>query len=410
MSAFIVASLPGPGLRNPYVDLFYEALRSHGVEIYAEPIIDIAWGQTHFSAIDALHFHWPEYIWRSRPPRRAGPLQRFARGHVPGAWRVLDVLERRAAGPKAPTAVGRAWTKWRGLRRFRAFLDSARDAGVAIVWTLHNLQSHEEWDLFDRIGFGVLARRASMVICHGGFAREAFHARYGDKVPAVVMPHGNYDGVYPAPRPRAAVLAELGLDPTRPIVGCVGAIRAYKGIDVACDAVRRLDGRVQLLCAGALHPSFPRERVEQASRDIPGAALVPRPLTDQEFADLCSACDALLLPYRQITGSGALLAALTLGRAVVASDLPYFREILADHPQAGQLVRVGDAQAVADAIERLLLVPQQERERAARQLAAQFAWPTVVLPVAAAMRDLGSRRAGTTGAPKLTPPISGPLK
>ena len=61
------------------------------------------------------------------------------------------------------------------------------------------------------------------------------------------MYHGNYDGVYPAPRSRETVRREIGLDAEKPVVGCLGYIRHYKGVDIACAAMERLRGRVQLL-------------------------------------------------------------------------------------------------------------------------------------------------------------------
>ena len=62
----------------------------------------------------------------------------------------------------------------------------------------------------------------------------------------------------------------------------------------------------------------------------------------QVVSDLLHAADAVLLPYRRITGSGVLLQALTAGVGVVASDLPYFREVLAPEPDAGVFIRAGD--------------------------------------------------------------------
>ena len=114
--------------------------------------------------------------------------------------------------------------------------------------------------------------------------------------------------------------------------------------------------------------------------------VIDRELTDQEFADLTAASDAVLLPYRAITGSGALLAALGLGRGVVTSDLPYFREILADEPDAGMVVSGWDTAAWANALLQYLeRRPAAVRSRAALRLAARYRWDRCVEPLVDAL-------------------------
>ncbi len=388
---YVVASLPGRGQTNPYVDLFYDALAPYGVTLYEEPKLNLEWGLDHFSRIDAIHFHWPEFIWRSdRHALQSSTARRLFRGHVPGAWRFYDALDRIAQSPSARTFLLRR-TKRRGVAHFRQYLDAARKAGVTVIWTLHNLESHEDWDAIDRSGFAMLAAHADLVICHSVTSRQAFTEHYSSRAQVVLMPHGNYEGVYPQPRPRDEVLAELGLDPRLPVAGCVGALRTYKGFDVAMAAVQQLQGRVQLLCAGQAHAAFDLPSLRRMGQATGGFAMVVRQLSDQDFADFCAASDVLLFPYRRITGSGALLAALTLGRGVVASDLPYFREVLAGHPRAGVLVAPSDSAALGVALEAFLRTEASQREAAARQLAEQYSWPIVVRPVA---EQIGRLRAG----------------
>ena len=62
-------------------------------------------------------------------------------------------------------------------------------------------------------------------------------------------------------------------------------------------------------------------------------------VSDQAYSDIVAAADAVLLPYRKITGSAVLLAAWTLGRGVVASDLPYFREMADGEPESAHFSR-----------------------------------------------------------------------
>jgi glycosyltransferase involved in cell wall biosynthesis len=200
------------------------------------------------------------------------------------------------------------------------------------------------------------------------------------------MPHGNYEGCYPAPRSRDAIREELCLDAGRPVVSCIGWLRDYKGLDLACDAAARLGGEVQFVIAGPVHESFDARGLQQQADTLPYLKLIMRRLTDQEFVDILAASDAVLLPYRAITGSGVLLAAWTQGRGVVASDLEFFREALAGGRPAGALFEADSAPALAKAIRTYLDIGPEKRRRSALAEAAKFSWDRCVTPVADVVR------------------------
>lgn len=107
------------------------------------------------------------------------------------------------------------------------------------------------------------------------------------------------------------------------------------------------------------------------------------------------ASDVVLLPYHKITGSSAFMTAMTLGRGVVASDLPYFREVLVGHEDAGRLFPAGDAASLAGAIREYLSIPAERRQSAARALARECAWDKVIGPVASALKQCVTKRSGS---------------
>lgn len=77
-----------------------------------------------------------------------------------------------------------------------------------------------------------------------------------------------------------------------------------------------------------------------------------------------------------------MAAAQTFGRGVVASDLPYFREMLAPEPEAGVTFPAGDAGALAVAVRRFFETSSEERGAASRRLADRYSWEKVVAPIA----------------------------
>jgi len=93
-----------------------------------------------------------------------------------------------------------------------------------------------------------------------------------------------------------------------------------------------------------------------------------RYVTSEELVALYRAADVVVYPFRAITTSGSLASGLAMGKAIVASDLPVFRELLTDR-ENGLLVAPQDCDALADAL--LELVQDAElRERLSENVRA----------------------------------------
>lgn len=342
-------------LGNPYFDACHAALAKHGVTVSDELEVDPHWLEVRAGSVDAVHLHWPETFWRREP---FGRLSRLGRG--------LRASHR--------------------LVQLRRFMRTARRLGMQRLWTLHNVSPHEGAYCWDRYGYRLLARECDLIVCHSDSAVATVRRLFRPTARTIVMPIGELGHNHPTPRRRDRVLGELHLDPAVPVVSCLGRLRYYKGLDLACAAVERLNGDVQLIVGGPRHAGFDVTPLREAMARTRAIAVLDRRLTDQEFADVLAASDAVLLPYRAITGSSALLTALGFGRGVVVSDLPYFREILSPEHEAGAIVTGEDATAWADAIREFLSRPADARNRAALRLAARYSWDRCVEPLVAAIR------------------------
>lgn len=325
---------------NPYLDLFYGALSSYGVQTIEGFRLSPKWLVSKRSDIDAVHFHWPEWLWNGRFDRSV-----------------------------------------RALLKLFVTIRLAKALGIKLIWTIHNLDTHEGGDWQDRWGQRLLAYHCDLLIVHSQGTAMRVRERLRPHGVVVVMPHGSYEGHYPEPRPRATVLEELGLKDDRPVLCCIGRLRDYKGLDLSCEACAELGDEVQLLIAGTPHSGFDIAPLEHYAEILPQLTLMARTLDDQEFADIISVSDAALLPYRQITGSGALLAAWTEGCGVIASDLDFFREMISETSTAGRLFSAGDTEALVRTVREYLKTPLEERREAARAMATRYSWDRCVEPV-----------------------------
>lgn len=154
-----------------------------------------------------------------------------------------------------------------------------------------------------------------------------------------------------------------------------GLVRPYKGLDLALDAVAK-SGRtdLRLTIAG----EFWRGLEETRSRiDRLGLAnqveLIPRYVSDAEAAELFNRADAVVLPYRSVTGSAVIPTAYRYGRAVIATDLPGLAAVVR-HDETGWLTPPGDVDALATIIRGLDRETTARAGDAARAFGATLSW------------------------------------
>ncbi len=336
MKKIKICSFPGYLSANPYLDLFYSNLSKFDFCHLRGLKVNDNWLYKNRDRIDILHFHWPEDIWRIRSKNKTGRL----RGVI-GFWRYLRL---------------------------------ANKLGIKTWWTVHNLEHHEGADFVDKLGYKVLAKQSDLIICHSNYAANILKKRDNPRCKVVVMYHGLYEGVYPPPAPRDQVLERLGLDPSLPTFCCLGNIRYYKGFDLAVDAIKLLKIKVQLIIAGNPHKDYDINSLQEKVHSTNGCRLIPKFLSDQDFSDIMSACDAVIIPYRKITTSGLLLAAWTFSKPVIATDHPYFRELVQGAEEAIEFFRRGDVLDLVEAISRFLLNGQLSKLHAIRMLKQRYKW------------------------------------
>lgn len=175
----------------------------------------------------------------------------------------------------------------------------------------------------------------------------------------------------PVERTREEVRAELGLEDGRPLIVAVGRLHPQKGYDVLLDAaVRWVDGGgpVPLVAIAGDGPLQDELAARIVADRLPVTLLGRR----DDVADLLSAADVCVLPSRWEARSLTAQEALRIGTPLVATRTGGLPELLGD---AADLVPVGDAGALADAVVRVLTEPGRAARlvEAGRRQAAT--WP-----------------------------------
>jgi glycosyltransferase involved in cell wall biosynthesis len=133
---------------------------------------------------------------------------------------------------------------------------------------------------------------------------------------------------------------------------CLGAIRPYKGLGDAIEAVSRVDG-ARLLVAGEPVEPIDSYRAAAGSRAEWRLGYLPETELDRALGDATIA----VFPYRaELDQSGALLRALGAGVPAVVYDVGGLAEPVRAFG-AGLVVGAGDTEALARAVGGLLVDP-----------------------------------------------------
>jgi glycosyltransferase involved in cell wall biosynthesis len=175
----------------------------------------------------------------------------------------------------------------------------------------------------------------------------------------------------PAPtRDRAEVRAELGLTGERPLVVAVGRLHPQKGYDVLLDAVARWRGLAgpPLVAIAGDGPLEEELAARIRAEALPVVLLGRR----DDVADLLAAGDLCVLPSRWEARSLTAQEALRSGTPLVATRTGGLPELLGD---AAELVPVGDAAALADAVGGLLSDPERAGALAEAGRRRAATWP-----------------------------------
>jgi glycosyltransferase involved in cell wall biosynthesis len=157
----------------------------------------------------------------------------------------------------------------------------------------------------------------------------------------VLVPHGHYRTWFER-MPRAAVV------PGR--LGYVGLIKPYKGVERLVDAFAEasaIDPALSLHVAGKPVDREVERRLEVAAERIAGLRTTLRYLSEEEFAEVITSSELVVLPYRFMHNSGAALAALSLARPVLVPDNEVNRELSAEVGPGWMHFFTGDISASA---------------------------------------------------------------
>lgn len=205
-----------------------------------------------------------------------------------------------------------------------------------------------------RFLYGGLVRRAVAIspavgkrLIEGGVDEARVRVISSAVDPAALRPHAG----------REATRTALGAPADAIVLLAPAALVPRKGLDVALEALARLEGRGRRLLLWIAGEGEARGALEAQSRRLSLEARVRFLGRREDVGDLLAGCDLVVLPSRAEGLGVAALEAMAAGRAVVASDVGGLGETVV-HERTGLLVPPDDPEALAAALARLADDPE----------------------------------------------------
>jgi beta-1,4-mannosyltransferase len=286
---------------------------------------------------DVFHLHWPEYYLGTSPLKA-----------LVGTLGLLFCI---------------AWLRFRGTR---------------IVWTAHNLHSHNNryprierqfWRVLTPMFDGYIALSESSA----RMVREQFPALR--KTPFAVIPHGDYRSSYPATISVAEARDRLGIPSGQTIVQFFGGINPYKNVPHLIEMFRRAAvPESMLVIAGRPSSEEVERQVRSAAGDDRRIQLHLRRVPEDEVQVFFKAADLVVLPFLEILNSGSAILALSFDKPVLVPNAGSLPELQA---QVGSdWVRTFSGQLSSEELGSAISW-SRNKTRALQVNLAPFAWPSI---------------------------------
>lgn len=283
-----IFTVPAQVTTNPYLTLLYDAIRKENPTCVVQPL---SWQKLCHALLHrekvVIHIHWETNIYGSR-------------------FVVVSLV--------------------RGSLRFLGLV-LARLCGARIVWTKHNIFSHDYLHpSIDALGRFIMWSIANVVIVQNRSIATMYQKQY-PHVQVVYIPHGNYIGVYGEPfsDSRDALRASFGFTKKETVLLALGLVRPYKNYEQLIDAVvhnAQQGSPVKLWITGKGEPSY-IETLRQRAQNSHAVVFYAGYVKDKDMPHVLAAADYSIFAYGESSlTSGAMMLALSYGLPVIVGDMP----------------------------------------------------------------------------------------
>jgi len=206
--------------------------------------------------------------------------------------------------------------------------------GLRVILIVHDVSGFGDRDNNGIRNF-ILNSLVNNIVVHNKFSRDRLFNDSSKKIKnkTAIIKHGNFTSNEFVKINREEALDQLKLSSEYKYVLFFGQIKKVKGVDVLLNAFEMVsDPKVRLIIAGKPWlDSFEEYESIINEKNLNDRVIKRIQFIENDVRDLLfSACEMLILPYKEIYQSGVLLMALSSKIPVIVSDLIPFKEVIGD--------------------------------------------------------------------------------
>jgi glycosyltransferase involved in cell wall biosynthesis len=236
-----------------------------------------------------------------------------------------------------PDAVVMGKSQTRAFIKFLLFLTSVitfRTRGTKIVYSVHNIGSHDErFPLIERLLWSTFLPNVDVFIHMNSDSLLRFQQlnpqTASKKHVVIFLPHYAHNLKLEG-RNKETIRARFGFDLDKHIFLSFGLLRPYKGLETLIRAFGELsDENARLIIAGRPHSAEYATSLRLLCAKDSRISLLLRFVPDDELTDLLIACDTVVMAHRKVNNSGVAMMALSVNRPLIAPALGALPEMAA---------------------------------------------------------------------------------
>jgi beta-1,4-mannosyltransferase len=224
------------------------------------------------------------------------------------------------------------WLKLVYCLKFLLDIWLVRSSGVTVIWTIHNVISHEvAFPRLEKFTYRRLARLCDALICHHADMIETLANHYQiSRHKVAFIAHGHFRDSYGAAVASQEARQRLGLPKNERIYLNLGWLRPYKGIEDLLTIWQEgaCSGQHLIIAGKPMDKDYHQQLVAQVSQ-LQGVTLQANFIADALIPLFFSAADVVVLPFKQILTSGSLILAMSYGKPIIAPRIASLHETLA---------------------------------------------------------------------------------
>ena len=249
---------------------------------------------------------------------------------------------------------------------------------------------------FERVAF----KYADLIVVVSEVVKQDIIALGAGEPKIIVNPNAADPETFSPKVNGAAIREKLGLDDAKnTIVGFIGTFTRWHGVEILMDAIKdvcssRKDICFLLIGDGNLKSNL---ELEVTSSHLEGQVIFTGLIPHVEAPKYLAACDILVSPHlgfedgtRFFGSPTKLFEYMAMGKAIIASDLEQIGSIIKDGVN-GILTKPGDAEELAEKIQRLADDPELRRKlgaQARQDAMDKYTWKQNALRVFDALRNI----------------------